>query len=109
MNDNTTSPGGHRPIPMAAMIGGAVLVAAIGATAGIMVAPVLFLDPNMMSGVLLYAFAGALLGGITSPPSPSSSSRSSRRSETRRGSARVSVTSDIRAVPGPRQEKSGEV
>ena len=43
------------------------LAAAIGATAGIMVAPVLFLDPNMMSGVLLYAFAGALLGGITSP------------------------------------------
>lgn len=43
------------------------LAAAIGATAGIMVAPVLFLDPNMMSGVLLYAFAGALLGGIASP------------------------------------------
>jgi branched-chain amino acid transport system permease protein len=43
------------------------LAAAIGATAGIMVAPVLFLDPYMMSGVLLYAFAGALLGGISSP------------------------------------------
>jgi branched-chain amino acid transport system permease protein len=43
------------------------LAAAIGATAGIMVAPILFLDPNMMGGVLLYAFAGALLGGITSP------------------------------------------
>jgi len=43
------------------------LAAAIGATAGIMVAPVLFLDPNMMAGVLLYAFAGALLGGISSP------------------------------------------
>jgi branched-chain amino acid transport system permease protein len=43
------------------------MAAAIGATAGIMVAPVLFLDPNMMSGVLLYAFTGALLGGITSP------------------------------------------
>jgi branched-chain amino acid transport system permease protein len=43
------------------------LAAAIGATAGIMVAPVLFLDPNMMGGVLIYAFAGALLGGITSP------------------------------------------
>jgi branched-chain amino acid transport system permease protein len=43
------------------------LAAAIGATAGIMVAPVLFLDSNMMGGVLLYAFAGALLGGITSP------------------------------------------
>ena len=43
------------------------LAAAIGATAGIMVAPILFLDPNMMDGVLLYAFTGALLGGITSP------------------------------------------
>ena len=43
------------------------LAAAIGAAAGIMVAPVLFLDPNMMSGVLLYAFTGALLGGIASP------------------------------------------
>jgi len=41
--------------------------AALGAVAGIMVAPVLFLDPNMMSGVLIYAFAAALLGGISSP------------------------------------------
>jgi branched-chain amino acid transport system permease protein len=32
-----------------------------------MVAPIVFLDPNMMSGVLLYAFAGALLGGIDNP------------------------------------------
>jgi branched-chain amino acid transport system permease protein len=43
------------------------LAAAIGAIAGCMVAPVVFLDPNMMSGILLYAFAGALLGGIDSP------------------------------------------
>jgi branched-chain amino acid transport system permease protein len=43
------------------------LAAAIGAIAGMMVAPVLFLDPNMMGGVLLYAFAGALLGGIARP------------------------------------------
>jgi branched-chain amino acid transport system permease protein len=43
------------------------LAAAVGSVAGIMVAPILFLDPNMMSGVLLYAFAGALLGGISSP------------------------------------------
>src|SRR5262249_61731754 len=35
--------------------------AAIGAVAGIMVAPVLFLDPNMMGGVLLYAFPRAFL------------------------------------------------
>ena len=43
------------------------LAAAIGAVAGCMVAPVVFLDPNMMAGILLYAFAGALLGGIDSP------------------------------------------
>ena len=43
------------------------LAAAIGAVAGMMVAPIVFLDPNMMGGILLYAFAGALLGGIDSP------------------------------------------
>jgi branched-chain amino acid transport system permease protein len=43
------------------------LAAAIGAIAGMMVAPIVFLDPNMMAGILLYAFAGALLGGITNP------------------------------------------
>jgi branched-chain amino acid transport system permease protein len=43
------------------------LAAAIGAIAGMMVAPIVFLDPNMMGGVLLYAFAGALVGGIDNP------------------------------------------
>jgi branched-chain amino acid transport system permease protein len=43
------------------------LAAAVGAVAGMMIAPIVFLDPNMMSGVLLYAFAAALLGGIDSP------------------------------------------
>jgi len=43
------------------------LAAAVGAVAGMIVAPVLFLDPNMMGGVLLYAFASATLGGFTSP------------------------------------------
>ncbi len=43
------------------------LAAAIGAVAGIMVAPTVFLEPNMMAGILLYAFAAALLGGIDSP------------------------------------------
>ncbi len=43
------------------------LAAAIGAVAGCMVAPIVFLDPNMMSGILLYSFAGALLGGIDNP------------------------------------------
>jgi branched-chain amino acid transport system permease protein len=42
------------------------LAAAIGATAGMMVAPIVFLEPNMMTGVILYAFAAALLGGIDS-------------------------------------------
>jgi len=43
------------------------LAAAIGGVAGMMIAPVVFLDPNMMSGILLYGFAGALLGGIDNP------------------------------------------
>jgi branched-chain amino acid transport system permease protein len=43
------------------------LAAAIGAIAGMMVAPIVFLDPNMMGGILLYAFAGALVGGIDNP------------------------------------------
>lgn len=43
------------------------LAAAVGAVGGMMVAHKIFLDPNMMGGVLLYAFAGALLGGIDSP------------------------------------------
>jgi len=43
------------------------LAAAIGAVAGIMVAPIVFLEPNMMGSILLYGFAGALLGGITNP------------------------------------------
>jgi branched-chain amino acid transport system permease protein len=43
------------------------LAAAIGAIAGMMVAPIVYLDPGMMGGVLLYAFAAALVGGIDSP------------------------------------------
>ncbi|OFZ84219.1 MAG: ABC transporter permease [Betaproteobacteria bacterium RBG_16_66_20] len=43
------------------------LAAAIGSVAGMMVAPIVFLDPNMMGGVLLYAFAAALVGGIDNP------------------------------------------
>ena len=43
------------------------LASAIGAVAGMMAAPIVYLDPNMMSGILLYAFAAALLGGLTSP------------------------------------------
>jgi branched-chain amino acid transport system permease protein len=43
------------------------LASAIGAVAGIMVAPIVYLEPNMMGGILLYAFAAALLGGVDSP------------------------------------------
>jgi branched-chain amino acid transport system permease protein len=43
------------------------LAAAICAVAGMMVAPVVFLDPNMMAGILLYGFAAALLGGVDNP------------------------------------------
>ena len=54
------------PVPLMITLGwgGA---AAVGAVAGMMVAPVVFLEPQMMGGVLLYAFAGALLGGLTNP------------------------------------------
>ena len=43
------------------------LAALLGALAGALVAPRLFLDVNLMGGVLLYAFAGAALGGFDSP------------------------------------------
>jgi branched-chain amino acid transport system permease protein len=43
------------------------MAAAIGAVAGMLIAPVVFLEPNMMSSVLLYGFAAAVLGGLTSP------------------------------------------
>jgi branched-chain amino acid transport system permease protein len=43
------------------------VAAAIGAVSAMLVAPVVFLEPNMMFGVLLYGFAGAVLGGMTSP------------------------------------------
>ena len=43
------------------------LAAVLGAVGGMMIAPVVFLDPNMMQTVLLYAFAAAILGGLDSP------------------------------------------
>src|SRR5713226_6408635 len=43
------------------------MAAAIGAIAGMLIAPVVFLEPNMMRGILLYGFAAAVLGGLTSP------------------------------------------
>jgi branched-chain amino acid transport system permease protein len=43
------------------------MAAAIGAIAGMLIAPVVFLEPNMMLSILLYGFAGAVVGGLTSP------------------------------------------
>ncbi len=43
------------------------MAAALGAIAGMLIAPVVLLEPNMMISILLYGFAGAVLGGLTSP------------------------------------------
>ena len=55
------------------------MASAIGAIAGMLIAPVVFLEPNMMGGVLIYGFAAAVLGGLTS-----SARRSARRLPCRR-------------------------
>ncbi len=43
------------------------MAAGIGAVAGMLIAPVVFLDPHMMGGILLYGLAAAVLGGLASP------------------------------------------
>ncbi len=43
------------------------LAALLGAVAGMLAAPTIFLDPNMMQAILIYSFAAAVLGGIESP------------------------------------------
>jgi branched-chain amino acid transport system permease protein len=43
------------------------LAATLGAVAGMLTAPTVGLDPQMMQAVLIYAFAAAILGGIDSP------------------------------------------
>jgi branched-chain amino acid transport system permease protein len=45
------------------------LAAVLGAVAGMMAAasPSVLLQPNMLDGVLIYAFAAAVLGGLESP------------------------------------------
>ncbi|MGH7185089.1 MAG: branched-chain amino acid ABC transporter permease, partial [Pseudomonadota bacterium] len=43
------------------------LAATFGAVAGMIIAPIVFLDPYMMFGIQLYAFAAATVGGLTSP------------------------------------------
>jgi branched-chain amino acid transport system permease protein len=42
------------------------LAGGLGALAAILLAPRLFLEPNMMAGSLLFGFAGAVLGGLDS-------------------------------------------
>jgi branched-chain amino acid transport system permease protein len=39
----------------------------MGTISGLMVAPIVFLEPNMMQSIVVYAFAAAVLGGIDSP------------------------------------------
>jgi len=43
------------------------LAAVLGAVAGMLAAPTIFLDPNLMQAILIYSFAAAVLGGIDSP------------------------------------------
>jgi branched-chain amino acid transport system permease protein len=43
------------------------LAAVMGTLSGLMVAPIVYLDPNMMQSIVVYAFAAAVLGGIDSP------------------------------------------
>ena len=43
------------------------LAAVLCAVAGMLAAPSVFLDPNLMAALLIYAFAAAVLGGIDSP------------------------------------------
>ena len=45
---------------------GWALAAVLGAVAGVMLAPLLTVEPNMMGGLLIYAFAAAVLGGLNS-------------------------------------------
>lgn len=43
------------------------LAAAVGALSGVMVAPQLFLTPNLMFTIMIYGLAAATLGGLDSP------------------------------------------
>lgn len=40
----------------------------VGSAAGVMVAPKIGLDPNLMASVMIFAFTGAVIGGFDSPP-----------------------------------------
>ena len=47
---------------------GWALSAAVGGVAGMLLAPILALQPSMMFGVIIFAFAAAVLGGMNSLP-----------------------------------------
>lgn len=54
-------------VPFTAMMAlGWGLAAGLGAISGLLVAPKLTLDPNMMGSIIIYAFAAAVVGGLTS-------------------------------------------
>lgn len=54
-------------VPFTAMMAlGWGLSAGLGAISGLLVAPKLTLDPNMMGSIIIYAFAAAVVGGLTS-------------------------------------------
>jgi branched-chain amino acid transport system permease protein len=44
------------------------VASALGAVTGVLIAPLVYLDPNMMGDVVLKAFTAAVLGGFTSLP-----------------------------------------
>jgi branched-chain amino acid transport system permease protein len=55
-------------IPVGLMLSlGWGIASMLGAIAGMMLAPIIFLDPNMMLTVMLYGFAAAILGGLDNP------------------------------------------
>jgi branched-chain amino acid transport system permease protein len=54
-------------IPFTAMMAlGWGLAACLGAVSGLLVGPKLTLDPNMMGSIIIYAFAAAVVGGLSS-------------------------------------------
>ena len=65
--DNPQSAGlSGLPVSRLLMVGWG-LAAVLGAIAGVLVAPQLFISPNMLDFALVYALAAAILGGLDSP------------------------------------------
>jgi branched-chain amino acid transport system permease protein len=55
-------------LPVGALLmAGWALAALVGGLAGCLIAPKVSLQPNMMDGILVYALAAAVLGGLDSP------------------------------------------